>query len=138
MHICECVSQFIDISKAVACSIRDSDKYLLTSSSPDRVSPSITLITPIGPLLIYNRNCYVIHLHIEHVKKWCVKLTVQKVTRTKHCYCCNSEFDLCRFSCSIPYVTRYADSCFVYNYFMNWILLRVHISVYINYFIART
>jgi len=55
MHERGYVSQFIDNNKEVACSTRDSDKYLLTNSSPERVSPSIILITPIGPLLIQNK-----------------------------------------------------------------------------------
>lgn len=53
------------------------------------------------------------HVYKHVITKRYMILTVQKVTRIKHCYCCNSEFDSCRFSCSIPYVARYADSYFV-------------------------
>lgn len=113
MHARGCVSQFIDINKEVACSARDSDKYLLTNSSPDRVSPSIILITPIGPLLIQNKFVFIVESYGEHVTREMVVLTVRKVTRIKNCHCCNNESDSDRFSCSIPYITEHVDSCVV-------------------------
>jgi len=117
-----CVSQFIDNSKEVACSARDSDKYLLINSSPERVSPSITLITPIGPLRIQNKLLRTNQYRTCCLIKKMVVLTVRKVIRIKNCHCCNNVSDLDHFSCSIPYAAKHADSYVVYYYFINPIL----------------